>query len=282
MVDNGGRGKIKGDAEMRGVNQTPDGLWRAQYTKGDIKKVASFKNHNDAIEQRKAWEKEYGATKVGGKAPQDITGKKYGSLTVISYAGSRNGRGSLWLCQCDCGNKITVRGDHLKTGKTTSCGCVKDKWLKSSKSDDITGKKYGDLTVIKQVVKDDKKTRGTSWLCKCKCGSEFVTYRSLLAAGDVTKCRKCMAEERRKRIPQLKKAEKKLYVEDIPLYRYKDKPYQNNTSGYRGVTLKNGKYIAYIYVKGKMYRKGGFKTAKEAYIKGRLKLEKEHLPKNKR
>ena len=40
-------------------------------------------------------------------------GQKYGQLTVIEKAPSRNGRG-YWLCQCDCGNKKEIRSDALK------------------------------------------------------------------------------------------------------------------------------------------------------------------------
>lgn len=31
----------------------------------------------------------------------------------------------MWECQCECGNKIIVSGNHLRTGHTTSCGCIK-------------------------------------------------------------------------------------------------------------------------------------------------------------
>lgn len=54
----------------------------------------------------------------------DISGNKYSRLTVISYAGVVN-RKSHWLCLCDCGNELPVRGDSLKDGNTQSCGCLK-------------------------------------------------------------------------------------------------------------------------------------------------------------
>lgn len=34
----------------------------------------------------------------------DETGKRYGRLTVIEYAGSSNKK-AMWLCKCDCGNE---------------------------------------------------------------------------------------------------------------------------------------------------------------------------------
>ena len=54
----------------------------------------------------------------------DEIGKQYGLLTVISYAGSRTNGGALWECKCQCGRSIIARGDSLRNGSTTSCGCI--------------------------------------------------------------------------------------------------------------------------------------------------------------
>ena len=54
---------------------------------------------------------------------KDITGKKYGRLTVINRVG-RNKSGSItWLCKCDCGKEIVTSGKALRGGETRSCGC---------------------------------------------------------------------------------------------------------------------------------------------------------------
>lgn len=58
----------------------------------------------------------------------DLTGKKFGRLTVIKQDGYftyPNGRKSLkWICKCNCGNEITINGSALTTGHTKSCGCL--------------------------------------------------------------------------------------------------------------------------------------------------------------
>lgn len=60
---------------------------------------------------------------------QDLTGQRFGLLTVLSRAESTRGYGrnksrlTQWECQCDCGNKTRVRANHLRSGATTSCGC---------------------------------------------------------------------------------------------------------------------------------------------------------------
>ncbi len=55
----------------------------------------------------------------------DMTGEKYGRLTVIEYIGKQKYRKSLWLCKCECGNYTNVVRSNLISGKIQSCGCIK-------------------------------------------------------------------------------------------------------------------------------------------------------------
>lgn len=52
----------------------------------------------------------------------DITGKYFGYLKVLFYYRIFKAK-SYWLCECACGNLKVVRGSHLRSGNTTSCGC---------------------------------------------------------------------------------------------------------------------------------------------------------------
>ena len=54
----------------------------------------------------------------------DLTGQRFGRLTVIERYGSNKDGQATWLCQCDCGNQPVVRGGKLRSGHTTSCGCL--------------------------------------------------------------------------------------------------------------------------------------------------------------
>lgn len=56
------------------------------------------------------------------KLLNNLTGKVFGRITVLSYAGVRK-----WNCKCACGRLRTVRGDHLRAGITQGCGCTKRK-----------------------------------------------------------------------------------------------------------------------------------------------------------
>lgn len=69
----------------------------------------------------------------------DLTGQRYGRLTVIRRMGSyRNPQGrntrAVWLCRCDCGIEVAARSDHLRTGETKSCGCLRDENLKKAQA----------------------------------------------------------------------------------------------------------------------------------------------------
>lgn len=55
---------------------------------------------------------------------KDLRGGAYGKLTVLERAERRNGR-VYWRCECQCGNRVDVRGESLKNGNTKSCGCLK-------------------------------------------------------------------------------------------------------------------------------------------------------------
>lgn len=54
----------------------------------------------------------------------DMTGKTYGKLTVIEKD-HQDGRGEwYWKCKCECGNEKVVSGYKLRSGNTSSCGCL--------------------------------------------------------------------------------------------------------------------------------------------------------------
>ena len=57
---------------------------------------------------------------------KDLTGKKFGRLTVVKRGESDKHRKMQWWCQCDCGNPelILVSGTNLRKGNTKSCGCL--------------------------------------------------------------------------------------------------------------------------------------------------------------
>lgn len=53
----------------------------------------------------------------------DLTGKKFSRLTVLSRHGLNKQGSATWLVKCDCGNHKVISSPHLTTGSTVSCGC---------------------------------------------------------------------------------------------------------------------------------------------------------------
>lgn len=60
-----------------------------------------------------------------GRKVIDLTGKRFGELSVIKRYGSNTHKEAMWICRCDCGNTTIVRGAKLRSGRTRSCGHVK-------------------------------------------------------------------------------------------------------------------------------------------------------------
>lgn len=53
----------------------------------------------------------------------NIIGNRFGALTVIAYSHTAPSGRSMWICVCDCGKEIVLRGYSLTTKNTKSCGC---------------------------------------------------------------------------------------------------------------------------------------------------------------
>ena len=53
----------------------------------------------------------------------DLTGMKFGRLTVIARAENDKQGKARWLCSCECGNKVIVEGAKLRRGQK-ACSCL--------------------------------------------------------------------------------------------------------------------------------------------------------------
>lgn len=57
---------------------------------------------------------------------KDLTGQKFGRLTVEGFSHLDKHHKGHWLCRCECGAAVDVETHQLKCGKTKSCGCWKN------------------------------------------------------------------------------------------------------------------------------------------------------------
>lgn len=55
---------------------------------------------------------------------KNIAGQRFGRWVALERQGLDQWGAARWLCRCDCGNTIIVRGGGLWTGKSRSCGCL--------------------------------------------------------------------------------------------------------------------------------------------------------------
>lgn len=121
---------------------------------------------------------------------KDLSGEKFGKLTVIKRAPNRNNR-TMWLCECECGNKTVVGGAMLKSGNTKSCGCLKN----NHKYENIVGNKYGKLTVVS--FSHMAPGYNAMWNCRCECGGSCVVAAKNLKSGKQESCG-CSRSNKRK------------------------------------------------------------------------------------
>ena len=123
----------------------------------------------------------------------DLVGKKFGRLTVVSEAGTKN-RVKYWNCVCECGETTTARTNSLTSGEKRSCGCLMRETQKSATTKvNIIGKRYGRLTV-KSETAERSKCGEVKYLCSCDCGNETVVVGTSLRNEKTQSCG-CLLKE---------------------------------------------------------------------------------------
>lgn len=102
---------------------------------------------------------------------KELTGQRFGRLVVSAFAGMSpkpNGRSrALWTCKCDCGSTVSVDGNSLQTGNTSSCGCLRREQLSARNASRGTGAKRHPL----YVTWKDMKAR-----CQSQSDPEYHNY----------------------------------------------------------------------------------------------------------
>lgn len=201
----------------------------------------------------------------------DLIGDRYGRLVVIKELDKvKNSR--MFLCKCDCGNEKVVRMNQLRTGKTKSCGCLRIDKIRQANSYDLTGKKFGRLSVISKI---ENKNKEVFWNCVCDCGNltEVSTYN--LRSGKIKSCG-CLRVDKGKELKEYH--EKNLRKDGVMIPSLKRKKYRNNRTGVKGVSLYGDKYRASISIKGKSIYLGTYNNINDAASSRKKAEEKYHKP----
>lgn len=199
-------------------------------------------------------------------AKSDLVGLRFGKLMVEAPAETSTSGRKRWLCRCDCGAAIVAFGHNLKSGHSQSCGCTKQK--------DLTGQRFGRLTVLERS--DQTATRGSRtrklWKCQCDCGA--ITYKATdtLTNPDMSMCKACADQ-----YGAAKARDNAGYVGGTQLAKIQEKPLEsNNQTGFRGVyrNSRTSRFVVRIKFQKKLYHIGCFDNIEDA-IKARLEAEEQ-------
>lgn len=114
---------------------------------------------------------------------------RFGRLVVLyaaepAYYGKQ--RVVMWKCRCDCGAQITVCAGALKSGNTKSCGCLIKDTAANTKVHDLTGRRFGRLTITGRA--ENSRGGKTQWHYLCDCGAVGVAAGTNLLRGVTTSC----------------------------------------------------------------------------------------------
>lgn len=201
------------------------------------------------------------------KTAEDLTGRVFGELTVISRAKKINGK-KAWVCKCSCGNETITYEYKLKSGEIKNCGFHSEK-NHTLRQRDITGQVFGQLTVIEKSGKYDH-NGSIIWRCLCSCGNVCFYTSDPLIRNRIVSCG-CYRRSGIKLNQGLHRIEGTC-VERL----LRQKARIDSRTGVVGVTnTRQGKYRAYIGFKGKRYHLGTFETIDEA-MEARKNGEKIH------
>ena len=80
---------------------------------------------------------------------RNFTNQKIGQLTILHIDENKprgNGKNIFWICQCSCGNLISINSTNLNSGiknkRNMSCGKC------HAQRKDLTNQKFGMLTAL--------------------------------------------------------------------------------------------------------------------------------------
>ena len=95
----------------------------------------------------------------------------------------------MYRCLCDCGKEVVVAANNLRTGKQVSCGCYNDENRSRIHSKDLSGKRFGTLSVLRQAGWDESNgKRFRLYECLCDCGKTVTVRGANLTSGNTASC----------------------------------------------------------------------------------------------
>lgn len=134
-------------------------------------------------------------------------GKQFGKWIILATSSNKWGH-RVFKCQCSCESKTIsyIQPSYILTGKSTNCGC-------NHKIQGIVGQKYGRLTILEEVGKDNLGKRRV--LAECDCDGNIKEYTlEGLRSGNTKSCN-CYQKDV---VKETRTFQKKDYEEKYPFF----------------------------------------------------------------
>lgn len=117
---------------------------------------------------------------------KDLTGRRFGNLTVEEKTEKRFCGYVVWRCKCDCGGEILANTKYLQRGTVKDCGCVsKSSPCRRSCAEDLTGQRFDHLKVLSRA---ENRRGHVYWNCLCDCGNTVTVSSQSLKTGKTKSC----------------------------------------------------------------------------------------------
>lgn len=216
---------------------------------------------------------------------EDLTGQHIHKFTILEqtddYISPQGIHHARWLCQCDCGSEpVKVRGNALKNGTTTSCGCSRRRYNTYDLSGEYgIGWTHNTNREFYFDLEDYNKIKDYCWfeiIHKNTGHHEVVTNSN----GKTVRmhwiiCGKYYDHADRNTFNNLKSNLRKANRTENARNYSKQK---NNTSGFSGVSWdkQHSKWVANITIEKKRKKIGRFANKEDAIV-ARLQAEKEYF-----
>ena len=97
--------------------------WKCKCICGKYSVVVGNKLLNGSTKSCGCWIKYYLKNIIRKPFNLDLTGQKFGRLTVLNFSHKGPAAKTWWNCICDCTSVLTANSNSLRTGHTKSCGC---------------------------------------------------------------------------------------------------------------------------------------------------------------
>lgn len=189
-------------------------------------------------------------------------GDKFGRWTVIEIntvnpESKAKKPPKMALCRCECGTIRYKEYRDLKSGRSKSCGCLRNEQVRKrnmEKGKIKIGTVFGQLTVIEDLgyIKQNSRNKYEGWsLCQCKCGNKIKVRNNNLKSG-LTKSCGCINSMGENKIETILKENNIAYIKEYTFSDLKN-PKTNHSLRFDFAIFKDTKLYELIEFDGRQH-----------------------------